>query len=114
MKMLYLKKVLLSMVFAFFGTMSRGQKFEHLAATPPMGWNSWNTFQLALSERLIVQTADKLVSSGMKAAGYCYVILDDGWMERSRDSAGNLVADRGRFPHGIRWLADYVHGKGLK
>jgi alpha-galactosidase len=91
------------------------QKFEGLAPTPPMGWNSWNTFQTNITEDLIKHTADIMVSSGMKDAGYNYLVLDDGWMTMERDSiTGNLVPDPKKFPHGMKALVDYVHSKGLK
>ncbi len=90
------------------------QKMQGLALTPPMGWNSWNTFQTKINDQLIMQTADVMVSSGMKDAGYTYLVLDDGWMAMERDSTGNLVADPAKFPHGITVVADYVHAKGLK
>lgn len=91
------------------------QKFEGLALTPPMGWNSWNTFQTNIDEKLVKDIADVMVSSGMKDAGYRYIVLDDGWMAMNRDSkTGNLVADPKKFPHGMKALADYVHSKGLK
>ncbi len=83
-------------------------------SSPPMGWNSWNKFACDIDETLIRQTADALVSTGMAAAGYTYVNLDDCWMASTRDAAGNLRADPTRFPGGIKALADYVHGKGLK
>jgi alpha-galactosidase len=78
-----------------------------------MGWNSWNTFQCNLSETLIKQIADTFVSSGMQAAGYEYVNLDDCWMN-GRDSSGKLQWNASKFPSGIPALASYVHGKGLK
>ncbi|HVZ89264.1 MAG TPA: glycoside hydrolase family 27 protein [Polyangia bacterium] len=84
-----------------------------LAATPPMGWNSWNTFQCNLNETLIKQMADTFVSSGMQAVGYQYVNLDDCWMD-GRDSSGKLQWNATKFPSGIPALASYVHGKGLK
>jgi len=84
-----------------------------LAQTPPMGWNSWNKFACNVSEQLIRQAADAMVSSGMQAAGYQYVNIDDCW-QVSRDAQGTIVADAARFPSGIKALADYVHGKGLK
>jgi alpha-galactosidase len=84
-----------------------------LGATPPMGWNSWNTFQCNMTETLIKQIADTIVSSGMQAAGYQYVNLDDCWMD-GRDSSGNIRWNTTKFPSGIPALADYVHGKGLK
>ena len=84
-----------------------------LAATPPMGWNSWNHFACNVDEAKIRGAADAMASSGMKAAGYRYVVIDDCW-QKSRDDAGNIVADPERFPSGIKALADYVHSKGLK
>jgi len=90
------------------------QKFEELAQTPPMGWNSWNTFQTNIDEPLLKGMVDTYISSGMKDAGYTYFVLDDGWMSMERDSAGNLVADPKKFPHGMKAFADYVHSKGLK
>jgi len=79
-----------------------------------MGWNSWNKFGCNIDEGLIEQTADAMVSSGMRDAGYRYVNIDDCWMAKTRDSLGNLQSDPIRFPHGIKAIADYVHGKGLK
>jgi alpha-galactosidase len=84
-----------------------------LALTPPMGWNSWNKFACNVSEQLIRQQADAMAASGMKAAGYQYIVIDDCW-QKSRDAEGNIVADPERFPSGIQALADYVHSKGLK
>ncbi len=109
-----LKKYLL-ITLLFFSIKTFAQKFENLAPTPPMGWNSWNTFQTNISEDLVKGIADSLVSSGMKDAGYTYIVLDDGWMTMQRDSlTGNLIADPKKFPHGMKALADYVHSKGLK
>jgi len=85
-----------------------------LATTPPMGFNDWNAFGCDVSEALIEQTADYLVSSGLKAAGYTYVNIDDCWMTHDRDAAGQLVPDPAKFPDGIKGTADYVHSKGLK
>jgi alpha-galactosidase len=90
------------------------QKFKNLAPTPPMGWNSWNKFQCdGISEQVIKEIADAMVSSGMKDAGYQYVVIDDCW-QIARDSAGFIIADPKKFPSGIKALADYVHSKGLK
>lgn len=85
-----------------------------LARTPPMGWNDWNAFGCGVSEQLVEQTADFIVSSGMKADGYQYVNVDDCWLTHSRDANGNLVADPNKFPDGMKAVADYVHSKGLK
>ncbi|MGC1686665.1 MAG: glycoside hydrolase family 27 protein [Candidatus Acidiferrales bacterium] len=84
-----------------------------IAQTPPMGWNSWNRFACDVSESLIKSITDAMVSSGLKDAGYQYVVIDDCWQIK-RDAAGNIVADPDRFPSGIKSLADYVHLKGLK
>jgi alpha-galactosidase len=85
---------------------------DGLARTPPMGWNTWNKFACNVSERLIKEAADAIVASGMRDAGYRYVVIDDCW-QVYRDTAGTIVADPQRFPNGIKALADYIHGKGL-
>jgi alpha-galactosidase len=109
-----MKKIILLLLLAI-NVKSFAQKFDNLAPTPPMGWNSWNTFQTNISEELVKGIADSMVSSGMKDAGYKYLVLDDGWMAMQRDSiTGNLIPDPKKFPHGIKALADYVHSKGLK
>lgn len=82
--------------------------------TPPMGWNSWNTFGHEISDQLIRDTADKLVETGLAACGYEYVVIDDCWALHERDENGRLVPDPAKFPHGIKALTDYVHSKGLK
>jgi alpha-galactosidase len=81
-----------------------------------MGWDSWNKFHCnpGPTDALIRQTADAMVSSGMAAAGYRYVVIDDCWSLAARDGAGNLQVDMTRFPNGMRAVADYVHSKGLK
>lgn len=85
-----------------------------LAQTPPMGFNNWNAFGCDVSETLMKQTADVLVSSGLAAAGYRYVNIDDCWSLRERGPDGRLVPDPVKFPGGIRGVADYVHSRGLK
>jgi alpha-galactosidase len=85
-----------------------------LALTPPMGWNDWNAYGCNTSETLVKQTADKIVASGLAAAGYQYVNIDDCWLQHSRDAAGNLQPDFAKFPDGISGTAAYVHSKGLK
>ncbi|SDH48441.1 alpha-galactosidase [Lentzea fradiae] len=85
-----------------------------VARTPPMGWNTWNTFGCNISEQLIRQTADAMVANGMAARGYQYVVVDDCWFDPERDSQGNLRAHPTRFPSGMKALGDYLHGKGLK
>ena len=87
-----------------------------LARTPPMGFNNWNLTdcRAEFNEAMIKGIADAFVERGLKAAGYQYVNLDDCWAQPKRDAQGNLVPDFNRFPSGIKALADYVHGKGLK
>jgi alpha-galactosidase len=84
-----------------------------IARTPPMGWNSWNKFGCNVSETLIREVADALVSTGMKDAGYQYVVIDDCW-QVGRDKNGTIIPDPERFKSGMKALADYVHSKGLK
>ena len=84
-----------------------------LALTPPMGWNSWNKFACNITEETVRKTADAMVSSGMRDAGYQYVVIDDCWHGK-RDADGFMQADPQKFPSGIRALADYIHSKGLK
>jgi alpha-galactosidase len=111
----YKFKVLTVSCILFFFTQLHAQKFESLAQTPPMGWNSWNKFQANINEQLIKETADVMVSSGMRDAGYIYLVLDDGWMASVRDEkTGDLVPDQKKFPHGMKVIADYIHSKGLK
>jgi alpha-galactosidase len=84
-----------------------------LARTPPMGWNSWNRFGCNVDEQLIRRMADSMVASGMRDAGYQYVVIDDCW-QVGRDAQGTILADPQRFPSGMAALADYVHARGLK
>jgi hypothetical protein len=81
---------------------------------PPMGWASWNGFLSSIDHNVIKQQADALASSGMAAAGYKYVNLDDGWWQGQRDANGNIVVDENLWPGGMKAIADYIHGKGLK
>ena len=85
-----------------------------VARTPPMGWNSWNTFGCNINEALIRQQADALVSSGMRDLGYRYVVVDDCWFNPNRDPSGNLQGDPSRFPSGMKALGDYLHARDLK
>lgn len=82
--------------------------------TPPMGWNSWNTFGENINEELIRQTADMLVESGLRDMGYEYLVIDDCWSLKQRDQDQRLTADPAKFPNGMKAVADYVHGRGLK
>ena len=100
--------VLILMCAGFAGALENG-----LARTPPMGWNSWNKFGCNVSEGLIREMADAMVVSGMREAGYQYVVIDDCW-QIDRDAQGNILPDPKRFPSGMKALADYIHAKGLK
>ncbi len=84
-----------------------------LAQTPPMGWNSWNTFGGELCDELVRETADAFVETGLQDAGYEYVVMDDIW-EADERVDGKLTWDPDKFPEGIPALAEYVHSKGLK
>ncbi len=86
-------------------------RYNGLAKTPPMGWNSWNKFRGEVSDKLVREIADAMATNGMKAAGYIYVNIDDTW-EGARDEAGNIRSNE-KFPD-MKALADYVHSKGLK
>ncbi|GGN08270.1 hypothetical protein GCM10011609_54820 [Lentzea pudingi] len=80
----------------------------------PMGWASWNTFFENIDHNVIKAQADALVSSGLAAAGYRYVNIDSGWWKGTRDSAGEITVDEAQWPGGMKAIADYIHGKGLK
>lgn len=86
---------------------------QNLAMTPPMGWNSWNHHGCNIDEKLIKDTADALVKSGLRDAGYVYVNLDDCW-HGQRDKDGNIQPDPVRFPSGMKALGDYLHTRRLK
>jgi alpha-galactosidase len=107
-----MKKVL-SIVLLMISAMSFAQKFENLAPVPPMGWNSWNKFGCNVNEKMLREVADAMVSTGMKDAGYNYLVVDDCW-HGQRDSLGFIQADPEHFPSGIKALTDYIHSKGLK
>jgi alpha-galactosidase len=93
---------------------SAGSALENgVATTPPMGWNSWNKFACHVNEDLLKSMADGMVASGMKDAGYQYVVIDDCW-QVSREADGNIVPDAKAFPSGMKALGDYIHSKGLK
>ena len=100
----------------FRGRRGRQQihKYQGLAMTPPMGWNTWNTFGCRIDENLIKETATLIASNGLKDAGYVYVVLDDCWMARERDANGQLQADPDKFPSGMKALGDFIHSLGLK
>jgi alpha-galactosidase len=106
-------KTLIAVVLFFVCWTSVQAHDNGLAKTPPMGWNSWNKFACNVSESLIKEMADAMVSSGMRDAGYIYLVIDDCW-QIDRDAQGNILPDPKRFPSGMKALADYIHSKGLK
>ena len=86
-----------------------------LSKTPPMGFNTWNTFGENINEQIIRDTADAMVSLGLRDAGYQYLVIDDCWSKRERDPETNkIVPDPVKFPNGMKAVSDYVHSKGLK
>jgi len=108
--------VLFSLMEKIWGRIEGSVQNKHieLAPTPPMGWNSWNAFGADIDESKIRAIADAMVSSGMRDAGYTYLVLDDGWMAPERDGNERLVADPNKFPNGMKDIGDYIHSKGLK
>ncbi|MDD9269350.1 NPCBM/NEW2 domain-containing protein [Paenibacillus sp. GCM10023248] len=116
MRRAWLIVTLLIMVSMYFFTPSIPAEASEngLAKTPPMGWNTWNKFGCNVSESLVKEMADAMVSSGMKDAGYQYVNIDDCWQTSRDATTGKIVVDPVRFPNGMKALADYIHSKGLK
>ena len=112
-ELMMLLRYLLVLVVLLLSAELQAKKFEGLALTPPMGWNSWNTFACDIDETLIKEIADTMVKNGMQKAGYEYVNIDDCW-HGERDAQGNIQVDKTRFPSGMKALADYIHSKGLK
>jgi alpha-galactosidase len=106
------KKKIVTLVGCLFSlTLLASAQSSTLAATPPMGWDSWNHFHSKVDDATVRAQADAMVSSGMRDAGYMYVNIDDTW-EGERDAQGVIHANS-KFPD-MKALADYVHGKGLK
>ncbi len=111
----YLLQYLIALTLTFFFNLSsiKAQQTS-LALTPPMGWSSWYPFVDTINEKKIIEMADAIVSTGLRDAGYVILQLDDGWMAKTRDEKGRQFADKERFPHGMKFLADYLHDRGLK
>lgn len=107
-------KIFLLLVTFFLSNGMLAQKFDNFAMTPPMGWNSWNSFQCdGVNETVIKEMADAMVKNGFKDVGYEYIVIDDCW-QIDRDENGYIIVDKEKFPSGIKSLVDYVHFKGLK
>jgi alpha-galactosidase len=109
-----MKHVAVALLVLGLTSFAYAQKFDGLAPTPPMGWNSWNTFEIEIDENLIKETAEAMIANGMQSAGYTYVVIDDGWEAKSRDAQGHLIPDPERFPGGMKALGDFLHAKGFK
>lgn len=97
--------------FCLPATFAQEQKM--LAATPPMGWMSWNIYGKEINEALIKKNVDAMVAQGLSKVGFEYICIDDGWVG-GRDKYNNLIGDPEKFPSGMKALADYIHSKGLK
>jgi len=108
-----IKSLLVVTIILVMTGIAAADEWEDLASTPPMGWNSWNTFRLEINENLVKDIADMFVEMGFKDAGYEYIVIDDGW-QIGRDDNGNILASKDKFPSGIKALSDYIHSKGLK
>jgi alpha-galactosidase len=100
----------LTVLILFFSLACRSASAQ-LAATPPMGWNSWNHFGASVSDADVRAAADALVATGLRDSGYVYVNIDDGWQGK-RTETGELMPNE-RFPD-MKSLTDYVHARGLK
>jgi len=96
---------------------------DALALTPPMGWNSWNSFEAEISEAVIYEIAGALERSGLRDAGYVYINLDDHWADINRElivyennirAEWRMTADKERFPNGLKPIADALHARGFK
>lgn len=87
---------------------------EQLALTPVMGWNSWNTFGEKLTEALVIETAEAMIANGMRDLGYNYINIDDFWQLADRDEQGHMQIDSVKFPHGIKYVTDYLHERGFR
>lgn len=107
------KTVIAALVALVLPAAASAQKWEGLADTPQMGWNSWNKFEDKINEKLIRETADAMVEKGLLEAGYIYLNLDDLW-HGERDEQGFIHEDPEKFPSGMKALGDYIHSKGLK
>lgn len=102
-----LRNFLLIIVLCWIGTTQ--------AVNPPtMGWSTWNTYGLSISEKLIRQQADAMVDKGLAAAGYQFINIDDGYWNGRDPETGQLLINTDKFPNGMRAVADYIHSKGLK
>lgn len=109
--------VLLFLMFIFFTLFFNSVEADDSTVpvtTPPMGWNSWNWFGRNINEKVVLETINAFSKQGLSKAGYHYVVIDGGWRANHLDKNGALIVDSNKFPHGIKYLADYAHSHGLK
>jgi alpha-galactosidase len=108
--------VLIAAGIALHSSLSTGAQIRHnLAPSPPMGWNSWNWWgKEQINEQLILESIDAIVETGLRDAGYEYVVVDGGWRDAKLGKDDELLANPEKFPSGMKALADYAHSKGLK
>jgi alpha-galactosidase len=109
-----MRKIIIALALIASFSFTANAQYKAVTKTPPMGWMSWFPFIDKIDEKKIMEVADAMVASGLRDAGYKLVQLDDGWMAARRDAQGRQYADTARFPHGMKYLADYVHARGLK
>ena len=115
MKGLTMNKLLLLILLMFYISLAQAQKQAKLAPAPPMGWNSWNYFgKEDINEKIVYEVIDAMVSTGLRDAGYNYVVIDGGWRDEKLAPDGGLLSHPQKFPNGIKPIADYAHSKGLK
>ncbi|MFI9567215.1 RICIN domain-containing protein [Streptomyces rishiriensis] len=103
-----------ALLFVQPGTAEASTPRQIAVPAAPMGWASWNSFAAKIDYNVIKRQVDAFVASGLPAAGYQYVNIDEGWWQGARDSAGNITVDQSEWPGGMKAIADYIHGKGLK
>lgn len=104
-----MKRILLSTLVVAFAIVASASKKKG----PTMGWSSWNTFAVNISEDIIKGQADAMVNQGLKAVGYQYINIDDGF-QYGRTPEGKVCIHPERFPNGLKVVSDYIHSKGLK
>ena len=81
---------------------------------PTMGWSSWNTYGVNISDALIRRQADAMVSKGLKDVGFNHINIDDGFFGGRNESTGELLIHPTRFPNGLKPVVEYIHSKDLK
>ncbi|MCC8426523.1 glycoside hydrolase family 27 protein [Mucilaginibacter sp. UR6-11] len=109
-----MRKTIVALALTACVALSANAQDKPITTAPPMGWMSWFPFIDKIDEKKIMEVADAMVKSGLRDAGYKLLQLDDGWMAAKRDKEARQYADTSRFPHGMKYLADYLHARGLK